>query len=98
MELDYASSTIQQALSSLWFKRFMQGAHRKMGDVWLPDKTVNKYFIKPCFNVLEHNWEVHCIENHSQLLISKAVCIISTGYYSSLQREELGKVDLGGII
>ena len=39
----------------LWFKRFMQGLHQRMGDVWLPDKAVSRYVIPSCFSVLEDN-------------------------------------------
>ena len=85
------------SLISLWFKRFMQGAHRRMGDVCLPDKAVSRYVIRGCFSVLEDNWERYGIDNYFKLSISKAACIIITGYYGGLRGEEIGKVHLGWI-
>ena len=31
--------------NSLWLKRFMQGAHQRIGDVYLPNKVVSRYAI-----------------------------------------------------
>lgn len=28
------------AMNTLWFMRFMLGAHWRMGDIWMPDKAV----------------------------------------------------------
>ena len=68
----------------LWFKRFIQGLHQRMGDVWLQDKAVSRYVIRACFSVLEDNWVRHGIGNYSKLLVSKAAFIILTGYYGGL--------------
>ena len=40
-----------------------------MGDMWLPDKVVSMYVIQDWFNVLEHNWELHGIDNYFKLLL-----------------------------
>ena len=42
--------------NSLWFNRFMQGCHRRMGDTWLPDKAVSWYVMGGAFQVLEESW------------------------------------------
>ena len=75
----------------------MQGVHRRMGDVWKPDKAVSRHVIRACFTVLEYHWETIGIDNYSRLMIAKAACIIITGYYGSLRDEEIGKSDLGGM-
>ena len=80
-------------MNLLWFKRFMQGLHQRMGNVWLQDKSVSRYVIRACFSGLEENW----VDNYSKLSISKAVCIILTGCYGGLRGEKLGKTHLGVI-
>jgi len=85
------------ATNSLWFKRFMEGSHKRMGDQWVPDKAISRYVIGACFAVLESNWLRYGVDNFSQLEISKGACIIITGYYGSLRGEEIGKGDLGSM-
>ena len=31
--------------NSLWFTQCMNGIHRRMGDIWLPDKATSRYII-----------------------------------------------------
>ena len=71
--------------------------HRRMGDVWKPDKAVSRFVIKACFTILEYHWETFAIDNYSKMMISKTTCIVITGYYGSLRGEEIGKADLGGM-
>lgn len=85
------------ATNTFWFKRFMQGLHRRMGDLWMPNKATSRYVIRGCFTVLDHNWDFFGIDNYSKLSISRAACIIITGYYGGLRGEEIGKAYLGAI-
>ncbi|KAL7574352.1 hypothetical protein ACA910_008456 [Epithemia clementina (nom. ined.)] len=39
--------------NSHWFKRFINGCHRRMGDVWLPDKAVNLEEVLSALAILE---------------------------------------------
>ena len=98
MSLDGTGSRLSYSpTNSLWFKRCMTGLHRRMGDVWKPDKAVSRYVIRGCFSVLEYHWEAYGNDNFSKMMIAKAACIIITGYYASLRGEEVGKADIGGI-
>ena len=84
--------------NSYWFKRFMSGCHRHMGDVWLPDKVVSRYIIVACFCVLEKDWNdiwEHYKEGYFALhWLAKASCVIIAGIFGGLQGEEINKIDL----
>jgi hypothetical protein len=43
--------------NQLWLKRFMLGVHRRMGDVWMPDRALSQFELKSCFEVLESKWK-----------------------------------------
>ena len=85
--------------NSLFFKRFMQGCHRRMGDVWKPDAPVTKDILGVCFEILEEQWEVY-IENRDKVGQKKTAlmgCMLVSGYYGALRGEEVNRVDLGGM-
>jgi hypothetical protein len=39
-----------------WFRRFMKGCHRRMGDVWIPDRPVTIQELSRCLELLEDDW------------------------------------------
>ena len=43
----------QSATNSFRFSRFMTGCHRQMGDVWKPDRAVNRHVLWVAFRILE---------------------------------------------
>ena len=45
------------ASNSIWFQRFMQGIHRRMGDVWVPNRAISQYELSACMDVLDLRWE-----------------------------------------
>lgn len=50
MGIDGTSSRVyNSATNTVWFSRFIQGCHKKMGDLNLPDKAVDCYVIQRCF-------------------------------------------------
>ena len=52
------STRVSNAASDCgWFQKFMQGIHCCMGGVLLPNKTVSRYKLSVCTNVLELRWE-----------------------------------------
>ena len=76
--------------NSYWFNRFMQGCHRRMGDVWLPDKAVSHYVMRASFELLEEAWAELGHDKHYLLRISKTACILIAGYFVALRGEEIG--------
>ena len=100
MHDDGNGARVSHAVSnSVWFKRFLQGCHRRMGDVWLPDKAVSRYVIGGCFNVLTRWWddiiERDKTDTFALRRVATAACIIISGYYGGLRGEEINKVDVG---
>jgi hypothetical protein len=45
--------------NGLWFPRFMEGCHRRMGDVWHPDKQLMIEGLLASLSLLEDNWKRH---------------------------------------
>ena len=51
------SMTVSNASTNKpWFRRFMLGCHRRMGDVWLPDQPITMKIMEVCLSELEENW------------------------------------------
>ena len=42
--------------NSPWFKRFMRGVHKRMGDVWIPDRALMKRELMLCLTLLNEDW------------------------------------------
>lgn len=84
--------------NSFWFNRFMQGCHRRMGDVWLPDKAVSRYVMRASFELLEEAWAELGHDEYYLLRLSKTACILIAGYFAALRGEEIGKASLDGIL
>jgi len=42
--------------NSLWFRRFMKGMHKPMGDVWIPDRPITIGKVLAAFEILEEDW------------------------------------------
>ena len=84
--------------NSFWFNRFMQGCHRRMGDVWLPDKAVSRYVMRASFELLEEAWAEYGHDPYYLVRISKTACILIAGYFAALRGEEIGKASLDGIL
>jgi hypothetical protein len=41
--------------NSIWFWRFMKGMHKRMGDVWIPDRLVTIKDLTSCLEILEED-------------------------------------------
>ena len=42
---------------SYWFRRFMTGCHRRMGDTWIPDRAITLEEILHSYILLEEDWK-----------------------------------------
>ena len=80
-----------------WFKRFMLGCHRRMGDVWLPDKPITMSIIEVCLSELENKWDSLKGDTIGQKKASLVACILLAGFYGGLRGEEINRVDIGGM-
>ena len=94
-----SSSISNSVTNSLFFKRFMLGCHRRMGDVWKPDAPVTKDILEVCFDILEERWEFF---KESKDTVGKKKtallgCMLVAGYYGALRGEEVNRVNIGGM-
>ena len=80
-----------------WFKRFMLGCHRRMGDVWLPDQPITMNIMEVCLSELEKKWDLSNGDSIGQKKASVVACILLAGFYGGLRGEEINRVDYGGI-
>jgi hypothetical protein len=81
--------------NSLWFKRFMIGCHRRMGDVWLPDRPLTAPILSQAIRLLSVRWAVYGNDPVGKLKVSLTACMLLAGYYGALRGEEIVRVDAG---
>ena len=81
--------------NSYWFKRFMQGSHRRMGDVWMPDRAITIDSILHAGEVLEEEWQDFSHDLEEQLRVALSACVICICFSGALRGEELPRADLG---
>ncbi|KAL7561778.1 hypothetical protein ACA910_013318 [Epithemia clementina (nom. ined.)] len=80
--------------NSHWFKRFMSGCHRHMGDVWVPDKACTLDEILASLDILQQEF---LLLNYGQrrLKVCLTASMLITGYTAALRGEELSLIDIG---
>ena len=71
-------------INSMWIKQLIQGCLRRIVDILLPNKAVNRYVIGGCFRILAREWN-NIIERDTDILyglhcVATAVCVIVAGY------------------
>jgi hypothetical protein len=91
------ASVSNSKTNQLWFKRFMLGCHRRMGDVWMPDRALSQYELNSCFEVLEVRWRRFIKDQVGRKKVSITACILIAGYYAALRGEEINRVDIGAM-
>ena len=84
--------------NSLWFKRFMRGCHKRMCDVWLPDRPLTIHEILACLAVLEGDWiGANLGDVQACLYIAITGVMLSIGFLGALRGEEIIRIDIGGM-
>ena len=85
----------------VWFQKFMQDMHRRMGDVWRPNRAISQCKLSVCMEVLESKWveaQETVFDKYDMKRIATTTCIVLAGYFASLWGEEINRVDLGAMI
>jgi hypothetical protein len=82
----------------LWFQRFTQGCHQKMGDLWLPNRVVSWHELIPCFDILEVRWELFEKDLIGRDMVLSTAYILIGGYHGGFQGEEINRVHAGGML
>ena len=80
--------------NSYWFRRFMSGCHKSMGDVWLPDQAVTVEEIKAGLAILEEEWSGGAV-GHRKTELALTGALVVVGYAAALRGEEIPQIDVG---
>lgn len=95
---EMGSTTVSNSVSnSVWFRRFIRGCHRRMGDVWLPDRPITAIEMNKSLEIMETDWSDAVNDPGGRTQTATTACIFLAGYFASLRGEEIGKVDLGAM-
>jgi hypothetical protein len=82
---------------SFWFRRYMTGCHRRMGDTWIPDRATTMEEVLHCYMVLEEDWTRYAHDPAKRLETTLAAMLLIGGFSGVLRGEELPKIELGAI-
>ena len=98
MSEDGNGGTISRSITnSPWFKRFMRGLHKRMGDVWIPDRALLKQEFMYCLVLLEEDWGFY--SNADDLSGQSKTALIAimmlAGWFAALRGEEIVRIDVG---
>mmetsp|Transcript_25276 Transcript_25276/g.62236 ORF Transcript_25276/g.62236 Transcript_25276/m.62236 type:complete len:350 (-) Transcript_25276:812-1861(-) len=92
-----ATAITNSPSNSLWFRRFMKGMHKRMGDVWIPDRAITIDELKAAFAILEEDWnvmkQVGNVIGMEPIVLSATILI--GGFFGGLRGEEITRIDLG---
>jgi hypothetical protein len=89
------SGMTRSPTNSPWFKRFMQGCHRRMGDVWCPDRPVTMHKALAAQEELENDWRTFEKDPEGQLKTAITGVLITSGFGGGMRGEEINRLDLG---
>jgi hypothetical protein len=98
MTEDGSGGTVSNSpTNSPWFKRFMRGVHKRMGDVWIPDRALLKQEFMLCLTLLEEDWAVYeeAKDEGGQLRTALHASMLIAGWFAALRGEEIIRVDVG---
>ena len=80
--------------NSHWYKRFMTGCHRRMGDVWIPDQATNVDEVKAGLEILEEEWQGGP-KGARKIEIALTGALVIAGFVAALRGEEIPQIDVG---
>ena len=83
--------------NSYWFRRFMQGIHRRMGDTWIPDRALTIDEVLHMQALLEEDWAHQTDDWLGRLQTSLLACAIIGTFGNGLRGEEVIRTELGEI-
>ena len=69
-----------------WFRRFMNGCHKRMSDIWIPDRAVTMQEVKEIFRLLEQDWILGEKGNHGLMQTTLTAVVIIAGFFWCLTR------------
>lgn len=82
---------------SFWFVRFMQGIHKRVGEVRKQDEVITIDVMKEVERVMEHEWHT-ARTDEVRLRVAEVGAWFLLGFCSGLQGEEMTKIEWKGTI
>lgn len=85
---------------SPFFRRFLQGAHKRMGDLWIPDRALTIEQLLAAQDLLEEEWSgLHQTDpSDKRHKLAATGCLLTIGFSAALRGEELLKLDIGEVL
>jgi len=83
--------------NSNWFRRFMNGCHRRMGDVWIPDRALPLDEVLAALAICEDDWGAYGNQPEMLLPIALTATLLVTGVGAGLRGEEIPRIDIKGM-
>jgi hypothetical protein len=85
--------------NSMWFRRFMKGMHKRMGDVWIPDRPLTIGEIKALLQILEEDWDLYLKvhDGHGLQRAGLMAIVLISGFFAALRGEEIMRIDIGSM-
>lgn len=84
--------------NSPWFKRFMLGMHKRMGDVWIPDRAVTLAEVHSIFSLLEDDWNTFEGDTRGRYDVALSAVMTLAGFFGGLRGEEITRVDVSSLL
>jgi hypothetical protein len=92
-----ARSISNSPTNSAWFRRFMRGCHKRMGDVWIPDRPLTIRELKCMMELLEEDWELFANDLEGRRRMGLTSVTIVAGFLAALRGEEIVRIYIGNI-
>jgi hypothetical protein len=82
--------------NSFWYRRFQLGCHKRMGDVWIPDRALTIDELQASLKILDKDWDrVKGLSGDQRLQVALQGVLFSTGFTSALRGEEIPRIEIG---
>jgi hypothetical protein len=75
----------------------MKGCHRRMGDIWMPDRPVTIHELKASLQLSEEDWEAFAKDEQGRVNTALTASMLITGFFAALQGDEIVRTDVGAI-
>ena len=59
----------------------MNDCHKRMGDVWIPDRAITMQEFKAAFQLLKKDWEVEIRDDHRKMKTTMTALILIDGFF-----------------
>ena len=87
--------------NSYWFRRFIRGCHRRMGDIWKPNRPLLISELIACLAILEEDWRIYSKlkrpDVNGMLRAARTASMLIAGFFVALRGEEVCRVDVGSM-